>query len=102
MKSKIVPVDADLIRDLRSRGLFSEARELLQSHYKAKKEAKKQAWLEYNRTERQINNHFKKKYGLCQYGTCENDALPNHIYCEFHNNQANGRHNTRKLYKINK
>jgi|TARA_Y100000296_G_C5161164_1_gene251925 ribosomal protein S6E (S10) len=66
IEDKLIPIDADLIRDMRREGRSYEATELLRCYYKDLKKTKENAGISFDKQ----NILIKKAKNLCSNGGC--------------------------------
>ena len=94
-EKEVIPIDVDLIYEMRKRGLGFEARELLNLYRKSIKDEQHEINLELDRKE----YHIKKTMGLCVNKSCTRPAADGKVTCEHHLNKYREYYRKKKKVK---
>ena len=76
-KNKLQPITADLINEMRRRGQYTEAGELLQAHYIDLKKVKKDVLSDLMKIDRRLRKHFD----ICMTIGCHRESYKG-VYCD--------------------
>ena len=83
----IVPVTADLVRELRLRGKKEEAEDLIKAFRENAEKEKKQLSKELLSREKKIIRTTKPK-NMCRSGSCAEKRYLHHQFCRYHQEQS--------------